>query len=100
MSVSRQVLERTVERRVASWADKHGIEHIKLNIMGNRGFPDRLFLFSRGRPLFIEFKRPGGVPRKLQEFKIERLRKLGYVVHVCDNAADGIAILQSALETA
>ena len=88
-------LEADVEKKVCGYADRIKLIHIKLNVLGRRGWPDRLFLPPGGRPIFIEFKRPGENPEPLQEYRHEILRAAGYRVFVVDNYADGIAALES-----
>lgn len=91
--------ENVAEHAVVSWAEKQGIEQTKLNLMGNRGWPDRCFWLSCGRPVVIEFKRLGEEPRKLQIAKIKTLKRLGYDVHCVDRKEEGIRILQNAIRS-
>jgi hypothetical protein len=88
-------LESDVEKKVCKHADELGIMHIKINIRGRRGWPDREFLIPGGKPLFIEFKRPGEKVEPIQEFIHGQLRDAGYNVLVVDNATCGIAALES-----
>lgn len=57
----------------------------KLSIPGNRGWPDRIVLWRGPSLMFIEFKRAGEKPRKLQEFVHNTLRDFGFVVEVHDD---------------
>lgn len=50
--------------------------------MGYDGWPDRLVLTGRGRHYWIEFKRPGGKLRKVQERRIAKLVAMGERVEV------------------
>ena len=88
-------LELDVEKKVCARADRMGILHVKLNIRGRRGWPDREFLIRGGKPLFIEFKRPGEEPEPIQEFIHGQLRDAGYTVLVIDNAIAGFAALEA-----
>ena len=63
-----------VETPVVKWAKKRKIEALKLNVLGQRGFPDRIFFLAGGKPFLIEFKRRNGKLSKLQERKIKKLR--------------------------
>ena len=90
-------VEGVVERAVVRWAEARAIEHTKLNLMGNRSWPDRCFWLAGGRPLLMEFKRLGQRPRKQQQAKIELLKRLGYDVHCIDRKEEGIHILQDAI---
>ena len=91
-------LEKDTENEVVSWAyTSLGITGSKLKIVGDDGYPDRLFWIPGGRPLLIEFKRPGEEPRPKQVYVHNMLRKLGYLVEVCDNVEDGKSIIRSCL---
>lgn len=76
------------------YARDHGVEAIKLNGMGKRSLPDRMFLGNRGRKVFIEFKRAGEKPTPLQLHCHKRWKELGHQVYVVDNVADGKALIQ------
>src|SRR5690606_35937510 len=65
--MSWRILERDVERPVAHRAlQELGVFSIKIAAAQETGYPDRLFLIPGGRPLFIEFKRPGEEPTPRQ----------------------------------
>lgn len=97
-----RVTERTgVEKPVVAWAKAHGCPLVpKMGTAYERSWPDRMFLVPGGRPLFIEFKRPGKEPTAKQAHRIQELRELGYDVQVCDNKEEGIEIVRSRLEAA
>jgi len=83
-------LERDIELRVVNWIwNVHKIRTIKLNIYGNRGYPDRIFLMPL-RPAWIEFKRPGKKVRKLQDYRITELIEIGYDAISTDSATEAI----------
>ena len=85
-------LENKVGRLLAAWATENNIEveYLKYAVPGVRGYPDRLIL-CKGGLLFVEFKRPKFRPGKLQEFRHEKLRSMGFEVHVYDNIHDAMA---------
>ena len=94
-----KTLERKIESDVSEYAGRCGCLHLKLIMWGRVGWPDHLYLYH-GRVLFIEFKRAGEQPRKIQTFIHERLRQHGFTVEVVDNVEDGrkvvdLLILQS-----
>lgn len=66
--------------------EERAILYLKLNILGIRGFPDRLILFAGKGILFVEFKRKGEKPRMLQEHWHRILRRMGFEVRVYDDA--------------
>ena len=86
-------LEAKIEQEVVAWWTKRGGLQIKLNILGRRGWPDRIFFPVGGKPVLIEFKRVNENARALQAYVHGELRARGYEVYVCDNANHGKAIL-------
>jgi hypothetical protein len=59
-----------------------------------------MFLLPSGRPLFIEFKRPGEKPRPLQNSKIKILSKLGYDVETHDTYLTAVLSIEKKLQDA
>lgn len=88
--------EATVEASFVRALKRHGLTTLKLNLQGNRGWPDRLVLLPGGRCVFIELKRPGGKARALQLHVHAKLRALGFEVAVCDNAVAAAAFVYAA----
>lgn len=76
------------------WARSKGMVVLKLNLMGNRGWPDTLYLFQYPFIAFLEFKRLGGKPDPLQEMRIEDLQRRGYPAACVDNVGDAIDFLE------
>ena len=94
--------ESKVRTPVVEWAKVNGIEHIRLALMRGvkRGTPDDLFLISwrvrKGSParaVFIEFKRPGKKPTRLQYERLSQLQNRGFFAEWFDNADDAISYL-------
>ena len=83
-----------VETPTVRWARAKGIIVLKLNLIGNTGWPDRLFLYG-GQVVFIEFKRPGGKLARNQPQRVATLRDAGFIVGVFDNADKAISFLDS-----
>jgi len=83
-------LESNLEQKVSDYAKQLGVLTLKLNVLGQVGWPDRLYLF-KGRVLFIEFKRQGEQPRKVQVYVHNRIRSHGFTVDVVDNVQQGNA---------
>lgn len=77
-----------------------GIESIKLNTLSDSGYPDRLFWLPGGKPLMIEFKRPGFRPTPKQIHVHEKLRSLGYQVEVHDDVHTAFKAIIDAVEAA
>lgn len=89
------VLERSIEKTVVRLAERAGWVVRKLEWIGRRGAPDRVF-FGFGRCVFIEFKRPGERPTGQQLRELERLAALYPEVHCTDNVEDALQILEIA----
>ena len=58
--------------------DKLGVPSLLLQLKHDAGWPDVMFLVPGGRPLLMEFKRPGFELEPLQEERRATLLKLGY----------------------
>lgn len=80
--------ETTIESIVVEYAEKRGVLVRKVAYLGRRGAPDRIFMFA-GIVAFVEFKRPGRKPDRLQSKEIERMQRRGVVVAVIDDIARG-----------
>lgn len=83
------VLESSVEGDTVDYAEDLGWVSIKLNGQGNIGKPDRVFLNEGRRIIFVEFKKTGEGPRKLQQWWRELLVKMGFAHYIIDTASDG-----------
>lgn len=92
-----QQTENATEQAVVHYAEERGIMQTKLNLMGQRGWPDRCFWIPGGRPLLMEFKRRGKRPRKLQQRIIDKLQRLGYDAHCIDRKEEGFNIIRDAI---
>ena len=93
------MLERDIIRRVVSRAKTRGIQPIRMAMMGgvSAGWPDYLFIGTRGRSVWVEFKAPGKKPTPLQQHRIDDLRRRGQVVFVADSVDAGIVALSSVM---
>ena len=93
----RSVLEKDIEAKVMRWAKAHDLLPFKLNLVGNTGWPDRMWLFYHPKLCFIEFKRPGTTLKRNQPQRVAELRRRGYIVGVFDNVDDAIRFLETTL---
>lgn len=80
------VLESKVSRKIIEtiWS-LFSIAGCKLQLDQHNGYPDLIFWVPRGKPFLVEVKRPGEETRPLQDSVHQKLKRLGYTVHVCDN---------------
>lgn len=91
------ILESQIEDEVVKWARRMGFLTPKVKFMED-GWPDRLFISPHGHTIFIEFKRPGEKPTRLQMYRILELTKRGIPAFTSDNVTYAIGILKEALE--
>lgn len=95
MTEERKLVEADIELSAVTWAKEHGVLTRKLQWIGRRNAPDRLFAV-RGRAIFIEFKRPGAPLREGQERERQRMRAVGLEVHgPVDSFEQFLNIMQS-----
>lgn len=79
------MLEKTVDQAIKRYVDAKGGLYIKLIPLHFIGLPDRLVILPFKPMFFVEVKRPGGEPSKLQLAVHRKLRSLGVKVFVADN---------------
>ena len=84
--------ERQVEQALVKAVQARGGICPKWVSPGLDGVPDRIVMMPAGKIGFVELKAPGEKPRRLQEVRLERLRRLGFRAYVCDRIEmiDGI----------
>ena len=76
-------IENDVETYLYNQAKKYDILCYKFTAPSTRGVPDRI-LIGNGKTIFLELKRPGEKPRKLQFAIHKRMREHGATVFVAD----------------
>ena len=95
-------LEKSIENAVTRWAHDAGIDHRKMNGLGNRSWPDQMFYSARFRKgvkaVFIEFKREGEEPTDLQWEKLEELQAAGFDAEYFDKVEEAKTWLRSFLK--
>lgn len=79
--------EASIERRCATIALEHDALLVKVH-HGIVGLPDRILFPAHAPARWIEFKRPGEVPSRIQSYWHGRLANCGHPVAVIDNIAD------------
>jgi len=90
--------EANVEKEIADWCEKNKVLFIKFNPFGSRGWPDRIAVFPTGLHAWIELKKKGKTPRKLQLHRMAQLAFQGCLVEWFDNSEDCIVFLQECLD--
>lgn len=87
------MLESAIENPVVKRAEQAGYFVRKVQWVGRRSAPDRLFARKDRGQVYIEFKAPGEDARLSQKIEHDRMRDAGIEVHVCDNIDDAMQIL-------
>lgn len=88
-----EMRESELERRFRRLAMQAGGKAYKFISPGNDGVPDRIVVLPGGRIGFVELKRPGEVPRKLQQFQLGELERLGCYTAVVDSMEQAEAVI-------
>ena len=86
-------MESAIENPVVKRAEQAGYFVRKVQWVGRRSAPDRLFARKDRGQVYIEFKAPGEDARLSQKIEHKRMRDAGIEVHVCDNIDDAMRIL-------
>jgi len=86
-----QRLESSLERRCVALAKLYNCLFVK--IQGTKGWPDRLLLTPGGVYIWVELKRLGEQPTKLQLYIHSLIRKRGGRVEVIDQVLDFESLL-------
>lgn len=90
------MLESSFENRVKTWAKRRGIICLKYSSFkgGVIGYPDDWFYRRFPEIAIIEFKKEGGKPTPIQEYRIADLQERGYPVKVVRSFHEGIEFLR------
>ncbi len=83
------MLEKEIEKKIVTYAKSKDFLAYKFASPSNRSVPDRLCIGPTGNIFFIEFKREGEMPTKLQEYTFKILRARGITVAVIDDYNNG-----------
>lgn len=87
------MLESTLEKRFVARCHERGLLTFKFNSASRRGVPDRIIL-GKGKTMFLEFKKKGEHPTKLQQFYLQLIRDEGMVAEWVDTYEKAEAILK------
>ena len=80
----KQMREREIEHKLRREVEKRGGRCFKF-LSSVSGVPDRILLLPGGLVIFVELKKEGEKPRKLQEVQMRKIRELGFRVRVVDS---------------
>jgi len=83
-------LEKKTEGDFVGYVEQAGCLCLKLNPLGRRGIPDRLVLGHDQFIIFVELKRLGEEPSKIQLWFHNQLKRFGFAVLVPDSIDDAI----------
>lgn len=68
--------EAQLETKLVAFCREHGLLTYKFASPSHRGVPDRIIM-SGGKVMFVELKRPGNTPTRLQERERQRITDHG-----------------------
>lgn len=83
------MLEKDIEQKLITYAKNKNFLAYKFTSPSNRSVPDRLLISPFGDIFFIEFKRKGKFPTKLQESTFKLLNGRGITVKIIDDYNTG-----------
>jgi hypothetical protein len=87
------ILEKDIEQKASKYAESIGYISLKINVIGQRGWPDHLFINPYGHHLWIEFKKLGKKLSKIQKYRIKQLNEQGASAYWTDNYEAAIRVL-------
>lgn len=90
--VSSADLESRIEQKTTDYAKSLGMLSLKLNVVGQVGWPDRIYVWN-GHTWYVEFKAAKQKPRPIQLYIHGELAKRQAVVRVVDNLIDGRSVI-------
>lgn len=96
-------IQRSFVQQLSSWFAERQINGACVKFEGAKGWPDLIITWGRpdgpAQMVWIEFKRPGEVPRPLQLYIHKQLRGMGHDVRVYDNDRLALADIQAVVES-
>ena len=79
--------ESSIQKKIKTFLELRGFKVYKINDRFRSGIPD-LYAIRAGKSIWIEVKRPGEQPTKLQQYEIDQLRDAGAAVTVARSVED------------
>ena len=80
----KRMREREIEQKLRREVEKRNGRCFKF-LSSVSGVPDRILLLPGGLVIFVELKKEGEKPRKLQEVQMRKIRELGFRVRVVNS---------------
>lgn len=87
MKIIKNNLEKDIENYLVRQCKKNNILCYKFVSPSQNGVPDRI-LIANNKTIFVELKKPGEKPRKLQQYVFEQMIEHGAILYVIDNKKD------------
>lgn len=82
-------LEKEIEKKICDYAKKRKCLVYKFTSPSQRAVPDRMIITPDGMVGFLEIKREGAVPTKLQTMEMAKLKQQGCNVEWVDSVFEG-----------
>lgn len=96
------LLERDIQAKFILKCKAHGFDALKHVCPGRAGEPDVEVRFTdkagNGHVAYVELKKPGEEPTKIQEHTLMQLRAAGFIAGWADNADDAFKVLLAAIK--
>lgn len=88
------MLEASLETAADDLAKANGFFVRKVQWIGRRSAPDKLYSRADTGPFFVEWKRPGKDVKGTQAREAQRMRDAGITVHAINNWSEARALFQ------
>ena len=88
------MLEKAIEARLVKECKKRSALCLKQNVIGRRGYPDRLIITKHGQYIWVELKTETGKLSEGQKAAIEELQAHGAAVYVTYGLEEALKILE------
>ncbi len=86
-------LEKKIEKKICEYAQTKGFLTPKINVVSERGWPDRMFIDPEGWVFFVEFKQKGKPLEPIQLYRCTQLTERNLVVVTIDDEEEGKEIV-------
>lgn len=87
--------ESTIEAKFVKCCRRYGGDAVKV---GHSGKPDQAVLWPSGVTTWAELKAAGEEPEPHQQVEIDKMRRMGHLVHVVHNEAEMALFISASLK--